>query len=146
MLNSLQNANSYASEKVCHQHNDRFARGLYIANMAKRARPVLNVRWYLREWMDTLHVRQSQMVEEAGWSKTTASLLYNCQQDYNPDLVEQAAHALKISPYELLMRPADAMALRGFRENAIKLAAESRVDYTPGPDFTDGFDTKKTAA
>lgn len=86
------------------------------------------------------------MVEAAGWSKTTASLLYNCQQDYNPDLIEQAAHALNIKPYELLMHPAEAMALRRVRENSIKIAAESRIDYRPGPDFSVGFTDKKRAS
>ena len=34
--------------------------------------------------------------------------------------------ALKCEPYELLMRPEAAMALRRLRENAIKIAADSQ--------------------
>ena len=58
-----------------------------------RSRPRITVGWYLPEWMDTLRVNQAQMIERTGWSKTTASLLYNCQQDYNPALVTSAAAA-----------------------------------------------------
>ncbi len=83
------------------------------------------MRWYLREWMQFLNVRQSYMVKQAGWSKTTASLLYNCHRDYTADLVDQAAAALNIAPFELLMQPQEAMAIRSIRESAIRLVAEN---------------------
>lgn len=101
--------------------------------MAKKARPVLNVGWYLPEWMDTLRVRQADMVERAGWSKTTASLLYNRQQDYSPRLVEEASIALNIAPFELLLHPDDAMAMRRMRESAVTIAADRRHSFTHKP-------------
>lgn len=104
-----------------------------------KTRPVLAVGWYLREWMDTLQVRQSDMIRETGWSKTTASLLYNCRQDYNPQLVAEAARALNIQPWELLMPPALAMQQRRLREAVveevqIERAAEQRTTFTPAGD------------
>ena len=84
------------------------------------------VNWYLREWMDHLGVRQRDMVEKAGWSKATASQLYTGVQDYSPKIVNEAAQALNISTFELLMRPEAAMALRRLRENAILLVEDSR--------------------
>lgn len=101
--------------------------------MAKKSRPVLNVGWFLPEWMDTLRVRQADMVERAGWSKTTASLLYNRQQDYSPRLIEEAAVALNIAPFELLLHPDDAMAIRRMRESAVVIAADRRHSFTPAP-------------
>lgn len=83
--------------------------------------------------MDTLDVKQKDMVSRAGWSKTTASLLYNCRQDYTPDLVEQAAQALNLRPFELLMPPDEAIALRKLRESALRIAAEQPTDYKLGP-------------
>ena len=92
-----------------------------------RTRPRIAVGWYLPEWMDTLHVSQADMTRLAGWSKTTASLLYNCQQDYNPELVRAAAHALNVRTYELFMPPEEAMALRRLRQSAVTIAGEDHV-------------------
>lgn len=100
-----------------------------------RSRPRIPVGWFLREWMDTLRVRQADMIERAGWSKTTASLLYNCQQDYNPELVRSASIALNIEPWELLMPPELAMQIRRLRaavDTEVQLrAADHRQDFTP---------------
>jgi hypothetical protein len=133
---SLHIANVPTSTKVCRRHNDTNLQSFYIANMA-RSRPAIPVGWYLTEWMDTLHVRQSEMIRRTGWSKTTTSLLYNRQQDYNPELVRAAAIALNLAQWELLMPPAEAMALRRVRSNALAIAAEDRSSFTPAPPETD---------
>jgi hypothetical protein len=136
---SLHIANLEARRKVCGWPNDCRRKSLYVENMAKKSRPVINVGWYLSEWMDTLRVRQSDMVERAGWSKTTASLLYNRQQDYSPRLVEEASLALNIAPFELLLHPEDAMAIRRMRDSAVTIAADRRHTFTPAPvDDKDG--------
>jgi hypothetical protein len=101
-----------------------------------RTRPTIAVGWFLREWMNTLQVRQADMIERAGWSKTTASLLYNCQQDYNPQLVADAARALNLDPWELLMPPEQAMQQRRLRAAVVDeaqhlRAAEDRSSFTP---------------
>ena len=75
--------------------------------------------------MDTLGVRQTDMQREAGWSKATASQLYTGVQSYSPKVVNEAATALKVLPYELLMRPEDAMALRRLRATAIQIVADN---------------------
>ena len=75
--------------------------------------------------MDTLGVRQTDMQREAGWSKATASQLYTGVQSYSPKVVKEAATALKVLPYELLMRPEDAMALRRLRATAIQIVADN---------------------
>lgn len=109
--------------------------------MAKRSRPVIPVTWYLREWMDALGVRQSDMVREAGWSKTTASLLYNCQQDMNVELLKSAAVALNRQPYELLMPPEDAFQIIRHRQEiereALRLVADRKVEFTGKPEDDD---------
>lgn len=83
--------------------------------------------------METLRVRQADMIERTGWSKTTMSLLYHNQQDYSPRIVEEAALALNLQPFELLMHPADAMAMRRVRDSALQIAAETRRDYDAEP-------------
>lgn len=114
--------------------------------MAKRSRPVIPVTWYLREWMDSLRVKQAYMVKHAGWSKTTASLLYNCQQDMNVELLKSAAAALGRKPYELLMPPEDAYQIIRHRQEiereALKLVADRKVEFTGQPESDDLVDRK----
>lgn len=74
--------------------------------------------------MDLLGKSQADMIKLTGWSKATASQLYNNKQDYNPAIVNVAAKALKVEPFELLMRPERAMALRRQREAALQIAAD----------------------
>lgn len=92
--------------------------------MARRGIPV-QINWYLKEWMDTLGVNQAEMIRRTDWSKATASQLYNNKQDYNPKLVNEAAAALNVQPFELLMRPDEAMALRRQRAAALTIVAVS---------------------
>lgn len=80
-------------------------------NMARRGIPK-QINWYLKEWMDSLEVSQADMCRRTGWSKATASQLYNNVQDYSPRLVNEAAEALGVRRFELLMRPEEAMRLR----------------------------------
>lgn len=90
-------------------------------NMARRGKPD-GINWYLREWMDMTFPnprgRQAKMSELTGWSKATTSQLYNNTQDYSPKLVNEAADALKAEPWELLMPPERAMAIRRIRSTA----------------------------
>jgi transcriptional regulator with XRE-family HTH domain len=90
------------------------------------SRPKQNVAWHLAEWMAALRASQADMMERAGWSKATASLLYNCRQDLSSKLIFEAALALNIEPFELFMLPEQAMALRRLRDDAIRIAADKR--------------------
>jgi len=73
------------------------------------------------------------MMELTGWSKATMSQLFNGTQDYSPKILTEAAKALNVEPFELLMPPERAMSLRRMRESAISIAAEERQDYKPAP-------------
>lgn len=103
-----------------------------------RTRPKIPVGWFLTEWMDTLGVNQVQMIDRAGWSKTSASLLYNRQQDHNPALVKAAAHALNIEPFELFLPPEEAFHIRRLRqaveeEHRLRVVAEQRREFAAAP-------------
>jgi transcriptional regulator with XRE-family HTH domain len=97
--------------------------------MARRGIPT-RINWYLKEWMDLLGVTQAEMIRRTDWSKASTSQLYNGKQDYSPKLVNDAALALHVEPFELLMKPERAMALRRQREAAIVLAhdADANLD------------------
>ena len=87
--------------------------------------------------MDALGVRQRDMVERAGWSKTTASLLYNKKQDMNVELLLAAAAALNREPFELLLPPEEAFRIIRHRQEveqeALRLVAERRDNFTLQP-------------
>lgn len=110
--------NIMASIKVRTMHNDGFARSRYDRRMARRGVPKDTVHWFIREWMDTLGVKQAEMCRRTGWSKASASQIYNGLQDYSPPIVRQAAIALNVADYELLMKPEEAMAIRRLRASA----------------------------
>lgn len=84
--------------------------------MTRRGVPKGRINWYLPEWMEAcgLHGRGSQtkMCELTGWSKATMHQLYTGKQDYSPAVVNAAADALNAEPYELLMPPERAFAIR----------------------------------
>ena len=90
--------------------------------MARRGVPKNGINWYLPEWMAACGLAgrgaQAKMMELTGWSRATMSQLYNGKQDYSPDILRQAAIALKVEPYELLMPPEKAMLLRQAVSNA----------------------------
>lgn len=103
-------------------------------NMAnRRGIPKQGASWFIREWMDMLGVRQRDMVERCDWSKATASQIYNGTQDFSPKIVREAALALNVEPWELLMHPDKAMALR-----RLQASAQQIVDIAHDADKRDG--------
>jgi len=108
--------------------------------MARRGIPKAQPVWYLPEWMDACGIKsQAEMARLAGWSKATMSQLYNQQQDISTPILAAAAEALKVEPFELLMHPERAMAMRKFRETAAIVAGaapqaepKARVDRKSG--------------
>lgn len=76
------------------------------------------------------------MARAAGWSKATMSQLYNGDQDYSPDILEAAAVALHAEPYELLLPPERAMAIRALRESAVTIVKTEPVPANPVNDRT----------
>lgn len=100
--------------------------------MARRGVPKAGVRWYLNEWMAARGLEgrgaQSRMMELTGWSKATMSQLFNGTQDYSPKIIEDAAKALGVEEFELLMSPERANALRQLQataETIVTLAHEN---------------------
>jgi transcriptional regulator with XRE-family HTH domain len=77
---------------------------------------------------------QADMCRVCSWNKATASQLYNNKQDYSPKLVNEAASALDVEPFELLMEPERAMAFRRQLEAAIILAQDEILNTPPLPD------------
>ncbi len=127
--NSSHITNFHARPKVRTFHADFPVGFSHNPNMARRGVPKGPVNWYLREWMEACGLKgrgsQVKMQELTGWSKATMSQLYSGQQDYSPKIVNDAARALNAEPWELLMPPERAMAMRRWREDAIRIAAET---------------------
>lgn len=103
--------------------------------MARRGIPN-RVNWHLREWMEATDAfrgrgGQARMMKETGWSKATMSQLYNNKQDYSPEILNVAAKALNVEPFELLMKPERAYAYRRQREAALALAHDSDANAPP---------------
>lgn len=75
--------------------------------------------------------RQADLVNELGWLKARASKIWNSQIGYRRDTVAEIAEWLGIRPYELLMHPREAEALRRLRSTAAAIVAEDAAPYDP---------------
>lgn len=82
--------------------------------------------WYLREWLSTLRKRQADIARDLDWNKARVSLMLRGEQPYTRDAVNELSAYLNLAPYELLMHPDDAMALRRLRADALKVAENSK--------------------
>ena len=82
--------------------------------------------WYLREWFETQGLKQNDLVTKLDYPKNTANRLWHSVQPYRRDFVEAVADLLNIAPFELLMPPADAMALRRLRSAIAEVASTER--------------------
>lgn len=107
--------------------NDGGNRVWYSHAMAKARipRPTPRHDWFLREWLGAKSKIQADLEKELEWNKSKASLMIHCTQKYTRDEVNQVADWLHIEPYELLMHPRDANALRQLRATALSIAANS---------------------
>jgi transcriptional regulator with XRE-family HTH domain len=88
--------------------------------------------WFLGDWLKTLQVSQAELVRRTDYPKAKVSDLVTGKQRYNRDVLNDVAAALNISPFELLMHPADAMAQRQMRR-----LAERMVQIPHGGTTTD---------
>lgn len=94
--------------------------------------------WFLREWMASLQLRQADVMRLTDTPRATMSKAYNGETDYYRELLNRFAVALNIHPYELLMHPDDAMAIRRLRSSAFEIAsvrmvADAGLEYAPPP-------------
>lgn len=78
--------------------------------------------WYLKEWLKTLGKKQADIVRDLDWNKARISLMLHGKQPYDRDSVNELTAYLHLKPYEILMHPQDAMALRQLQKTAIEIA------------------------
>lgn len=108
-------------------YRNAFAEGMgYSRRMAKPRHD-----WFLKEWLKAVGKKQADMARELEWNKAKVSLTASGKQPYNREDVNEASAYLNIAPYELLMHPEDAMALRRLRQDAARIA-------TPQPESDSG--------
>lgn len=119
-----------SSGYVPHFYSARFFNRSYNRNMALIPR----FDWYLKEWMTSLDLSQADLQRLAGWGKRKASELVNGSTRYNRDVINEVCAALNLRPFELLMHPDDAMAIRRFRDSALKLAADNNLELHTEPE------------
>lgn len=73
-----------------------------------------------------MEVNQTELRKRTGWGKSTASEICNGKTNYYREILNEAADALHIQPFELLMHPDEAMAFRQLRGQALRI-----VEMTP---------------
>jgi transcriptional regulator with XRE-family HTH domain len=93
--------------------------------------------WFLREWMAALRVKPVDLVKETGMSKATISDIVNGRTHYYRALVNLMAQVLHIEPFELLMHPDQAHALRRLRASALSIAAERDTPWNEQDEKTE---------
>ena len=76
------------------------------------SRAAIETDWFLHEWMDTHRVIAADIVRETGWPKSRVSEIVNGKTSYYREIVNELARVLRIHPFELLMHPFDAFAIR----------------------------------
>ena len=112
----------------------RMARSYHRVMPRKAPSPIISgPDWFLPEWMDTLRVTQAALARETGWSKATMNDIFHGKTSYYRQILNDAARALRIEPFELLMPPAAAMAIKNMRNTAIRIAADTRLEYHAEP-------------
>lgn len=87
--------------------------------------------WFLQEWMNTQRVIAADIGRETGWAKSRISEIVNGKTGYYREIVNELSRVLRIQPFELLMHPEDAFAIRRLQDTALQIAAEPRVPFTP---------------
>ena len=90
--------------------------------------------WFLVEWMAAADVTQADLCRATGYPKAKMSELVNGVTRYNKHIVNDLSRALHIRPYELLMHPEQAMALRRQREDAAKIVSDTEPLREPPPE------------
>lgn len=120
MGNGLDHLNDGMQPKSLAGQNDLSGRGGYHHRMAPHHD------WYLKEWLRQAGKKQADVVRDLDWNKARVSLMMRGLQPYERDAVNELATYLNIRPYELLMHPDDAMAIRRLRSEMLRLAHETR--------------------
>jgi plasmid maintenance system antidote protein VapI len=103
--------------------------------MAVRARSAA----YVREWMESVGLIQADLVKKLDYPKAKANAIWNREQRLNEDIMAEVAALVNARPYELLMHPEDAYALRRLQAlvrdavRPVEPAPTSEPDAPPTP-------------
>lgn len=89
--------------------------------------------WHLREWLVHFDKKQAALSNELGWNKQKAHHVWHGLQEYRRETVNEVARWLGIEPFELLMRPNEALALRGLRNMAAQIVGQAEPPTPPKP-------------
>lgn len=137
------NTNFRTSQKVRTLPADISYGRTHNANMARRGTKKPGVPWFLNEWMAALDIsKQVDLMERTGWSKATASQLVNGTQVFSPAILKAASEGLGVEPFELLIPPERAMAMRRFYAEA-KAVVETGGDSLAETTIVSLSDRKK---
>lgn len=96
---------------------------------------------YLTEWLKASHKKQADVVRDLEWNKAKVSLIASGKQQYMRDDVNELARYLNVRPYELLMPPDEAMALRQLQAKAkevVTMAHDAGLDREPENNESNG--------
>ena len=85
--------------------------------------------WFLADWMRTMDVSQADIARETGWNASTVHGIYHGRTEYYRAIVNRLATVLRVEPFELLMHPDEAMAIRRMRGAALQIAADQRTPF-----------------
>ena len=127
--------------------NDFARAGSYHPIMPRKATParLIGPDWYLAEWMTAKGVTtQAQLGRLTGWGKARCNEVFHGKTEYYRAIVNEVARALRIHPWELLMHPAEANAIKAMRDSALQIAADERSTFTPAPEQTDRLLPRRT--
>lgn len=89
--------------------------------------------WYLREWFATAGLIQRDLVTKLDYPPATANALWHGVQRYRRDHIRDVSALLNIEPWELLMHPDEAMALRRLRSVIAEVAKPDSPATPPAP-------------
>lgn len=106
---------------------DRSESHSHDANMATRGD------WYLQDWFASLGMIQRDLVTKLDYPPATANALWHGVQRYRRDHIADVSALLNIEPWELLMHPEEAMALRRLRSAIAEVAAPASSVGSPAP-------------
>ncbi len=89
--------------------------------------------WQLQAWLKHFGKKQVALTNELGWSPNKRNKLFHGRQPFNRDNLNEVAAWLGLEPYELLMPPDQALALRNLRQTAMLIAAEAGAIFEHSP-------------
>lgn len=92
----------------------------------------LGHRWFFAEHAEAQDHSQADAERALGWPRGKVSALWNGKQRYNQEAVDQVADWLKLEPYELLMTPGEAQAIKQLR-SAARAIANAPDSNPPAP-------------